>query len=109
VEKRFRALRFIGTLFKVLAWIVLVGSIIVALFLVIGGASNGLGSSGSQLVPGVDLQGALAGIIGGLVAILGGLVYFLMLYAVAESIYVILSIEENTRLTAMALSGRVAA
>ncbi|MHB0878397.1 MAG: hypothetical protein ACYC5O_20365 [Anaerolineae bacterium] len=109
MEKRFRALRFIGTLFKVLAWITLVGAIIVALFFVIGGASSGLSSNSDQLIPGLALQGALAGIIGGLGVIIGGLIYFLMLYAVAESIYVILSIEENTRLTAMALSGRVSA
>ena len=108
MEKRFRALRFIGTLLKVLAWISLVGAIIVALFFVIGGASSGLGGD-NQLVSGLPLEGALAGIIGGLGAIIGGLVYFLMLYAASEGIYVVISIEENTRLTAMALSGRVSA
>jgi len=102
VEKRFRALRFIRTLLKVLAWITLVGSVIAALVFVIGGAASSIGDLTSSL----GIEGALVGIMGGLGAIIVGLVYFLVFYAWAEAVYVVLAIEENTRLTAMALSGR---
>jgi hypothetical protein len=109
MEKRFRALRFIGTLYKILAWISLVGSILFSLFLVIGGVAGGLGAAsgqGDNGMLGLPIAGAVGGILGGVVAMLVGLLYFLLLYAISEAIYVVLSIEENTRMTAVALSGR---
>lgn len=109
MEKRFRALRFIGTLYKILAWIALAGSILVALFLVLSGVLGGIGASqAGDFLPGVALGGAVAGIVSGLSVLIGGVIWFLAMYAVAEGIYVVLSIEENSRITAMALAGRAA-
>ena len=62
-------------------------------------------SLGEDLL-GVAVGGLFAAIVSGGVILLGGVLYFLLLYASAEGIYVILAIEENTRLTAMATSGR---
>ena len=101
MEKRFRALRFIGTFLKVVAWIYLVGSIIMALIVVIAGAS-----AGSQMFPTLNIDGALVGIVTGLGVIIAGIAGFIAYYAAGESIYVMIAIEENTRLTAVALSGR---
>jgi len=107
MEKRFRALRIIGTLLKVLAWIELVATMLGALALAVGGIAGAIGQVSQQdIVPGLAVGGVLAGIVAALGVLILGLLYFLLLYAASEGIYVVLSIEENTRLTAAALSGR---
>ena len=109
MEKRFRALRTIGTLLKVVAWIVLVVTVLGAIFVAIAGFSGPmsmLGDAVGREAAGYMVSGAFAAIIMGGAFLLGGVIYFVILYAAAEGIYVILSIEENTRLTAMAVSGR---
>jgi hypothetical protein len=111
VEKRFRALRVVATIFKIFAWIDLVLTILGALGVIVTGVLSGARSGGalSQVPFASVVSGALGGILAGIVLLLAGLVYFLILYAMSESVYVILSIEENTRLTAMAVSGRASA
>lgn len=109
MEKRFRALRTIGTLLKILAWIVIVLAILGAVFTVIAGlgsSMNLIGNTFGQDASAYGIGGAFAAILMGGAMLLGGVVYFIVLYAAAEGIYVILAIEENTRLTSMAVSGR---
>jgi hypothetical protein len=110
MDKRYRVLRTIATLWKVLAWILLIVGILSSLGILLIGI---LGSGGFVLRylgqdPGL-VQGAMstvsgiAGFIGGLIATI---VYFLIVYAVGELIDLLLSIEENTRLAAMAMQGQ---
>lgn len=103
VPRRFGVLRFIGTLLKVIAWIVLILAILGAI---------GIGLGGSQVGPLLTranpaLSGLFAtpagGIVAGVVGLLLGLIYFLILYASGERIHMYLAIEENTRLTAALL------
>jgi len=103
VPRRFGVLRFIGTLLKVIAWIVLILAILGAI---------GIGLAGSQVGPLLTranpaLSGLFAtaagGIVAGVVGLLLGLIYFLILYASGERIHMYLAIEENTRLTAALL------
>ncbi len=111
MEKRFRALRTIGTLLKILAWLVIVVAVLGAIFVAIAGIGGSIGMIGDavgQDVAGLAMGGAFAAILMGGAMLLAGVIYFILLYAAAEAIYVILSIEENTRLTAMAVSGRAA-
>ncbi len=111
MEKRFRALRTIGTLLKILAWLVIVVAVLGAIFVAIAGIGGSIGMIGDavgQDVAGLAVGGAFAAILMGGAMLLAGVIYFILLYAAAEAIYVILSIEENTRLTAMAVSGRAA-
>lgn len=110
MEKRYTALRFIGTLYKVLGVIAAAITLIVILGVcatsLLGGAA--LGGIGRQL--GVDQQG-LAGIFGGLLggffavflAVLYGGGAAITLFAIGEGIYLLLSLEENTRTTARLL------
>ncbi len=96
-EERFRALRRIATLFKALAWIVLL---------------LGLASAAAAVVLGGTLQerlGAVSpGTQGNIVAlastaaavVLIAVVYFIVLYAFGEGIHVLLAVEQNTRETA---------
>lgn len=111
MEKRFRALRSIGTLLKILAWIVLVIAVLAAIFVAIAGIGGSIGmisDAVGQDVSGLAVGGAFAAIMMGGAVLLGGVFNFIVLYAAAEAVFVILAIEENTRLTSMAVSGRAA-
>jgi len=103
MENKFRILRIIGTLWKVLAWITLIGGILLAIGVLLTGI---LGSGGMlmrqfgqdpSVMPGV--VGVVSGIAGFIITAIVSIIYFLLLYAVGELIYLLLAIEENTRRT----------
>jgi len=111
MERRYRALRTIATIFKVVGWMVLVLGILSAC------GTSGLILVGGASVPGMmDLgggagQGGLVwGFVGAVVMFLVMMVtvglYALILIATAEGIYVFLDIEENTREMARRLAQR---
>lgn len=104
VPKRFGVLRFFGSLLKVLAWIILVLSILAAIGVAIAGTMAS-GMIGELLGPvaGADMMTAGGGIISGIIVLIGGLFYFLALYVAGESLHLQLAVEENTRLTAALL------
>jgi hypothetical protein len=103
VPRRFGVLRFIGTLLKVIAWIVLILAILGAIGVSLGG--NQLGPIIARANPALSglFSTPAGGIATGVVALLVGLIYFLVLYASGERIHMYLAIEENTRLTAALL------
>ncbi len=111
MEKQYRILRLVATLYKILAWIVLVGGIITALGVIVFGAIGGSAMSQSPLFEGMPagLSGMVSGLVGGIFAgiliVLAAVIYFVLLYAGAEVIYVGLAIEQNTRETAYYLRG----
>jgi hypothetical protein len=103
MEKKFRVLRIIGTLWKVLAWITLIGGILSSLGILLVGL---LGSGGfilsllgqdTAMMPGA--VGIVSSIVSFVTLLIASVVYFLMLYAVGELIYLLLAIERNTRQT----------
>jgi hypothetical protein len=103
MEKKFRVLRIIGTLWKVLAWITLVIGVLSSFGILLAGI---LGSGGLVLRyfgqdPGVmpGAISAVSGIVGFITGLIASIIYFLILYAVGELIFLLLAIEENTRLT----------
>lgn len=107
METRFRSLRIIGTIFKVFAWIALVGGILAGLGIIVMGLAGGFASA-----PELGDAGAIAtafgvfgGVFGGFTVIVGSLLYFLGLYATGDAIYLALAIEQNTRETAYYLKG----
>lgn len=93
MDKRFTALRVIATVFKILAWI----SLILGLLGAIGALIAGFSLSSQQGLLGLDFGGPLAAIAMFIVTLIIAIVYFMILYAAGESIYLFLSIEENTR------------
>ena len=103
VPQRFGVLRLIGTLLKVMAWIVLISSILLALAVGLAGpiARQFLGDAGLQ--PDLLVLGSAGGTIAGVLLMLIGVVIFLSFYAAGESIFLQLAIEENTRMTAALL------
>jgi hypothetical protein len=101
VERKYRALRTIATVFKILGWIILVLGLLTACA---SSASLALGGAGVLLAPGAG-RGTDAGLVWSLImgvisfigiAITVGL-YALILIAAAEGIQVFLDIEQNTR------------
>ncbi len=96
MDRRFTALRIIGTVFKILAWLVLILGILLAI------ASLVLGFTlDNQLaITGLDFGGPLAGIAMFVVLLVVSIIQFLLLYATGEFFYLFLAVEENTRRTA---------
>ncbi len=100
MQPKFRVLRIVATLFKILAWIVLVLGLL-----------GSCGALASGLMPAVqgggrgDMIGLAAGIGGAIGALVGTLIAFVVFYAYGDLISLLISLEENTRLTAERLAG----
>lgn len=99
MDRRFTALRVIGTVFKILAWITLILGLLGAIGMLIVGFTL----SGTEGPLGLNVGGPLAGIAMFFVVLIIAILSFLSLYAVGESVYLLLSIEENTRRSAYIL------
>jgi hypothetical protein len=99
VEKKFTVLRIIGTLWKIVAWIVLVVGVVASVGVLLTGILGG--PMMRRMVPVPEgaswMYGVAGGIIGFIAALVSTIVYFLLMYAVGELIYLLLAIEENTR------------
>lgn len=107
VNKRFRVLRFIAIVLKILAWFAMLAGIVTAGFILATGVAsspidNEIISNTSYLSFLADNAVLLAGAVG-LGTVLTSLFFFLISYATSEAIYLQLSIEENTRLTSILL------
>lgn len=104
MEKKFKILRFIGTVWKILAWIELVVGVLASIGLlltgILGGSFDMMRQFGQQPGGMGWAFGAVGGVIGFIVAIILTVIYFLALYAIGELIYLMLAIEENTRRSA---------
>lgn len=107
VEKRFGILRVIGSVWKVLAWVVLAAFLLSGIGVLLASIFGGgmLGQAFGQYVPqGASWASWAFGAVGGIIALfvflLLGILYFMMCYAVGDFIYLGLAVEENTRLTA---------
>lgn len=113
MEKRFKALRVLSALYKVLAWIALVLGVLAGLGILAMGVLGGgtltsltYGYARGADIPAMLMQGGIVvGIIGFLGALLVSGFYFLILYAISELILLAISVEENTRETAYYLRG----
>jgi len=105
---RYRALRTISTIFKVLGWVILILGILgacgaSALMVLGGGTYMGLGGPGGGGDAGL-VYGLVLGVVVFIVMIVTVGIYALILIAASEGINVFLDIEENTR----EMAGRLA-
>lgn len=110
MEKKFKALRFIGGLYKVIAIIILVvsvlGIIIADIAMIAGGSSLGSalgGDYGFNAGAGVSVLGVIFVTVFGL--LIAGLAS-VSVYAMGELVTLLLALEENTRYTALILRDR---
>jgi len=110
MDRRYRALRTIATIFKILGWIVLILGILSACgtagAIAVGGASFDLfGVGGRQAGGGMSVVELVMAVVAFIVTLITIGLYALILIAMSEGIYVVLDIEENTRRMAVR-SGR---
>lgn len=105
MEKRYKALRIIGTIYKVLGGIAAVMTIMLVIAFC---ATSGLGGAafdkfgrefGGHSPVGGFMGGMLGGIVGSIMAILYGGGLSVTLYGIGEGVYLLMALEENTRLT----------
>ncbi len=109
MEKRYRALRIVGTIYKVLG--IIAAALTVLAVLALCGTSllcgAALDSVGRQLGQDLGGGGVFGGMVGGVIlslfAVLYGGIIALTLYAFGEMIDLLIALEENTRLTAQML------
>jgi hypothetical protein len=104
MDRRFRSLRIIGSIFKILAWIALIGGILAGLGMIVFGLIGGSGVAAPRLT-GLVFRGLLTGFFGGITVVILSVLHFLVLYATGDAIFLALAIEENTRETAHYLKG----
>lgn len=109
VERRYGALRIIGTIYKVLGVIVGAITVLLALGLCVVGIAGGATMDMLSDQMGVPMTGLgtvggfIYGLILALITILYGGGLALALFALGESIFLAIAVEENTRLTSMLL------
>ena len=97
MQKKYKVLRIVATIWKVLAWIVLVVSVLGGCGTLALGVMGGAASRATNFGLG---GGLIGGLFAALIAIFLGVLYFVSLYAFAELVDVMLALEENTRATA---------
>ncbi len=109
MQRKFVALRVVASIFKVLAWIILVIGVLGGCLTLAAGAMPGLlgagGPGGTNVSSTVGAFGIIGGLIGALAIILVTLLYFLFVFAFGDLVHLMISLEENTRLTAERLAG----
>jgi len=101
MEKRFRALRIIGTIYKVFAFIVLLLGVGVGLIYLVVGLIGG--ASAYSRDASFAALGGVVGIVGGIAIVIYAAIVFLILYGAGEAVFLVLAVEENTRETNMIL------
>jgi hypothetical protein len=109
MSKRFRVLRFLAFLYKLIAWIVVIIAALVAIVTIVIGALQGRAGAISPLLAPIPLAGQASGLMAGLMLgggiLIVGLIQFVFIYAMSEAILLALAIEDNTRKSAYYLSG----
>ena len=94
MEKKFKALRTISVIFKIIAWIVAALTVVGFLVMLVGGAA--LSQYGSRYgAP--SMMGSMWGVFMAFYILIVGAISFISFLAGAELILVWLAIEENTR------------
>jgi hypothetical protein len=107
VKRKYKVLRLIAVLMKILAVVIGALLIIGGLVMVVAGAAAGSQSTTTTTFPTQPGPAAFfGGLVGGLIMLVYGVFVFVFLYAYAEWMYVFMDIEENTRMTNEMLIGR---
>lgn len=107
--KKYRALRFVATCARVIAWVILVLGILAALGAVVVGALQGRVGEPSPLLAPIPLLGTVVdlgrGLLAGAAILAAAVLQFVLLHAFGDLVHLGLAIEQSTRETADLLSG----
>ncbi len=106
MENKFRVLRFVGSLYKVIAWILLILGVLGGIGAILAGifGNSAIGGQMADLT-GLGTEGLLAGLALGVGLLVGAVLQFVLLYAAGEVITLALALERNTRETAYYMRG----
>ena len=98
MEKKFKVLRIVAFVWKVLAWVILVISVLSGCGCLVFGMMMGdqLARTTRELGVGM-IGGTVTGVVAGAISVILGILVFLPIYALGEIIDVTLALEENTR------------
>lgn len=96
VETKYKTLRLIAMLYKILAFVAGGGCVLLSLYLIVSSLTSKPEST-LTIVP--DPTAIFGGAVAGLVLLVFGVFLFLFLYGLGEWMYVFMDIEENTRKT----------
>ena len=102
VEKKYKALRLIATLYKILAFVAGAACLLFGLFIFV----TGLAAGSKTTAIGGEPTAIFGGAVGGLLLLLYGAFLFIFLYGLGEWMTVFMDIEENTRKTNEMLASR---
>jgi hypothetical protein len=113
MDKKYTALRVIGTIYRVLGIITLFITIIAVIGIcgtsVLGGSA--MDAISSQYSSSSGNTGLISGLFGGIIfsifAIIYGGLMSITLFAFGEGVYLLISLEENTRRTALLIEQRI--
>lgn len=101
MDKKFTALRIIGTVYKIAGVLIALGTVLVVIAMIVGGAAYGGG-----MMDGFGFNGPAWVIIGVISTVIGGGLAALSIYAIGEGLELLINLEENTRFTAVVLRDR---
>lgn len=99
MEKKYTALRIIGTLYKIFGVLIALGTVLLVVLAIAGVSAS------SQYLRGTNL-GSFEMIIAVIVILVSGALSALGVYAIGEALYLLIGLEENTRYTAMLMRDR---
>jgi hypothetical protein len=102
VEKKYKALRLIATLYKILAFVAGAACLLFGLFIFV----TGLAAGSKTTAIGAEPTAIFGGAVGGLLLLFYGAFLFIFLYGLGEWMTVFMDIEENTRKTNEMLASR---
>ncbi|MBA4421270.1 MAG: hypothetical protein C0391_08990 [Anaerolinea sp.] len=103
--KKYKALRFVGTVYKIFGYIILVTTILGAVGTCLSGLLGGAilaplaDELGSGFAAGSGFSAALFGILFGLLVLLYGGIIGISMLAAGEGVYLLIDLEDNTRQT----------
>jgi hypothetical protein len=109
MERKFRALRFVALVYRILAWIAFIAGALLAIASVVIGVMYARMGAPSELITYIpvlnQVTGEVTGLIYGLMILLASVVMAVFLFAISELVHLSLAIEENTRESAFYLRG----
>ncbi len=102
MEKKFTVLRVIATLYKIAGVLVALGTVLLVILIIVGaGASNVF-----MQQFGINGGGPIVAFVSAIITLLTGGLSALGIYAIGEGLSLLISLEENTRFTAILLRDR---
>ncbi len=102
-QRRYGALRLVGFVLQVLAWVSIILGLLTALGIFLAGAFSLIHLPLPGQPAGAPPASLIAGIIGAVASLLVATIQFVSFLAASQMIYLLIDMEQNTRVTADAL------